>query len=170
MERQLEAAPAQRPERLSFNTRARNRELAEQLAGQARRRIAILTPDLEAPVYDSLKLLAAVAALASRSRYCEVRVLVGDSGYAMRNGHRLVETARRFTSAVHLHRPAPQHLGFSEAYLVADDSGYLYKPIANRYEGKASLRDGPRCRELLKHFQALWDLSLPDPELRRLHI
>lgn len=157
-------------ELLSFETRAKNRELAGQLAAQARRTITILTPDLEAPVYDSAQVLEAITALAVRGRFCEVRILVADSGYAMRHGHRLIEHARRFTSTVHMRRPAPQHRDFNEGMLVVDETGYLYKPVASRYEGKASFHDGPRCRELLKQFQERWDLALPDPELRRLHI
>lgn len=153
-----------------FDTRARNRELAGQLAGQARRTIAILTPDLEAPVYDSAELIAALGALAQRGRFCDVRILVADSGYAMRHGHRLIETARRFTSTVHMRRPAPQHRDFGEGYLVVDETGYLYKPVASRYEGTASFHDGLRSRELLKLFQERWDQAAPDPELRRLHI
>lgn len=164
------AAPGRAPELLSFQTRAGNRDLVTQLAARARRSVAILTPDLEAPVYDSAELISAIGALATRGRFCEVRILVGDSGTAVRHGHRLIETARRFTSAVHIHRPAPQHRDFSEGYMVVDESGYLHKPVASRYEGKGSLRDGLRSRELLKHFQALWDLSMPDLELRRLHL
>lgn len=157
-------------ELLSFDTRASNRELAARLAAQVRRNIAILTPDLEAPVYDSAEIIEAVAGLATRGRFCEVRILVGNAGAAVRHGHRLIETARRFTSTVRMHRPAPQHRDFAEGFMVVDETGYLHKPIASRYEGKGSLRDGPRCRELLKHFQELWDASVPDPELRRLHI
>ena len=170
MAEQRDTLIPERPELLSFGTRARNRELAGQLAAQARRSMTILTPDLEAPVYDSADIIAAIGGLALRGRFCEVRILVGDSGYAVRHGHRLIETARRFTSTVHMHRPAPQHRDFSEGFMVVDESGYLHKPVANRYEGKASLRDRLHSRELLRHFQPLWDLSVPDPELRRLHI
>lgn len=157
-------------ELLSFDTRARNRGLAAQLAAQAHRSLTILTPDLEAPVYDAAEIIDAVSRLATRGRFCEVRILVGDSGFAMRHGHRLIETARRFTSTVQMHRPAPQHRDFSEGFMVVDETGYLYKPVASRYEGKASFHDGPRCRDLLKQFQEWWDVSTPDQELRRLHI
>lgn len=170
MTKEPQPQPPPEHELLHFDTRAGNRDVAAQLAGRVRRTIAILTPDLEAPVYDAQPIIDAVAKLATRSRFCEVRILVGDSGFAVRHGHRLIETARRFTSTVQMHRPAAQHRNFSEGFMVVDESGYLYKPAANRYEGTAALRDGARCRELLKHFQEIWDASVPDPELRRLHI
>lgn len=159
-----------KPVRVSFETRARNRDLVAQLAARASRSIVMLTPDLEAPVYDTAEMIDAISTLGARGRFCQVRILVGNAGYAIRHGHRLIETARRFTSTVHMHRPAPQHRDFSEGFLVVDEIGYLHKPVASRYEGTACLHDGPRSRELLKQFRALWDLSVPDPELRRLHL
>ncbi len=158
------------PVRLRFETRAGNRELVGQLVYRARRSIAILTPDLEAPVYDTAEMIDAISTLGTRGRFCEARILVADAGHAIRHGHRLIETARRFTSTVHMHRPAPQHRGFNEGFLVVDETSYLYKPVASRYDGYGSLHDGPRSRELLKQFQALWDLSVPESELRRLHL
>jgi len=155
---------------LRFDSRGPNRDIATALARQARQGIDILTPDLELPVYDSPGFLEAVRQLAIRSRSTRVRVLIGDSTPAVKNGHRLIELARHFTSSVFVHNPSRQHRDFGHADLMVDGVGYLHKHISSRYEGEANFRDPLRCRELLREFDSLWELSQPDPEMRRLHI
>lgn len=158
------------PAAVRFDSRARNRELAATLAHRARRSLALFTADLEAAVYDDAEFIAAVVRLATTSPRTEVRVLVRDPTAAVKQGHRLIETARRFTSAIHLHRAAPEHRELPESFLVADERGCLYKPVPGRFEGEAAFAAGARCRELLKQFDEMWGASAPDPELRRLHI
>lgn len=155
---------------IRFDTRARNRALAAAMVAQAHRAIAVFTPDLEADIYDDADLIAALTRLAVASPMTHVRVLVRDPAPAVKRGHRLIETARRFTSSIRLHRAAPEHRDLPEAFLVADEAGYLYKPVPGRFEGEACFRAGARCRELLKRFDEMWEVSEPDPELRRLHI
>ena len=155
---------------IRFDLRAQNRELALALAAQAHRTVAIFTADLDAAVYDDADFLAALIRLATSRSMARVRVLVRDPTPAVKRGHRLIETARRLPSAIQLHRAAPEHRELPEAFLVADESGYIHKSIPGRYEGEACFRAGARCRELLKQFDDMWNVSQPDTELRRLHI
>jgi hypothetical protein len=155
---------------LRFDTRGANCDIACALAGQAKQSIDILTPDLELPVYDNPSFLEALRQLAIRSRFTQVRVLIGDSTAAVKSGHRLIELARHFTSSVFLHNPSRQHRDFSHAYLLVDSAGYVHKKISSRYEGEANFSDRLRVRDLLREFDALWEQSQPDPEMRRLHI
>lgn len=155
---------------LCFTTRAKNRELARAMVGQARRTIEILTPDLEGPIYDDAALLEALVQLAVRSRFSRVRVLIRDSAHVMKHGHRLIEIARRFSSSIHLHRPAPEDLDFAGAMLTVDRTAYVHKAVGGRFEGKANFKAPLLVRQLLKDFDELWERSEPDAELRRLHL
>lgn len=155
---------------IRFEGRADNRALATALATQARRSIDILSPDLEPAIYDHRQLVQALADLARRSRYSTVRILVCDANRVVKTGHRLVETARRLSSSIHLHRPDEEHMDLREGFVLVDEQAFLHKNIASRYEGEANFKAPLRARELGKRFDELWETSAPELELRRLHI
>jgi len=155
---------------IRFEGRADNRALAAALADQARRSIDILSPDLEPAIYDHRPLVQALADLARRSRYSTVRILVCDASRVIKTGHRLIETARRLSSSMHLHRPDEEHIDLREGLMLVDGQAYLHKHIASRCEGEASFKAPLRARELGKWFDELWETSAPELELRRLHI
>jgi hypothetical protein len=153
-----------------FDSRAENRSLAAAMAAQATRTIDLFSPDLEFTVYDSREFIDAITRLAIRSRFSRVRILVQDSGTLVRQGHRLVEVARRFPSSVEMHKPSPEHRDMGGAFMIVDGRGYIYKKVSSRYEGEANFTDPLRARDLKKWFDELWEASQPDVELRRLYI
>lgn len=157
--------PGERVENISDN-----RDAAVRLAEKARRSLAIFTRDLEPEILDNSEFLEAVKRLALGGRYVKVRILVVDSTRAVKDGHRLVELARRLTSFVELRKPAADFLDRPEAYVIADNSGILYRPVATRYEGLFGEHDPPRAREMLREFERIWQQSHADRELRRLGI
>lgn len=147
-----------------------NREAAVRLAQKARRSLAIFTRDLEPEILDNHEFLEAVKRLALGGRYVKVRILIVDSTRAVKEGHRLVELARRLSSLVELRKPSTDFLDRPEAYVIADNSGILYRPIATRYEGIFGEHDPPRAREMLREFDRIWQQSHADTEMRRLGI
>lgn len=147
-----------------------NREAAIALAGQARRALYLFSRDLDGPLYDDEAFVEAVSALARRSEHTRVHVLVQDSSRAVKDGHRLIGLAQRLSSKVKVHNPSREYANLTESYLVVDETGYLYRPLADRYEGQARFRDPMRARELTKQFKEMWDRSTTDPQLRRLHL
>jgi hypothetical protein len=155
---------------IDFESRLENRELAVAMTEQARQTIRILTVDLESPVYDHESFIQAITRLVKRSRNSTVQILVRDSAQAITHGHRLIECSRKFSSYIHLHNPSRDDEGFTNAFLVADESGYIYKQDATRYEGAANFKDTFRARELNEIFDGYWERSRPDPEMRRLFI
>jgi hypothetical protein len=155
---------------IRFDGRTDNRALAAALAAQARRGIDIVSPDLEPAVYDHRPLVQALADLGRRSRYSSVRILVCDANRVIKAGHRLIETARRLSSSIHVHRPDDEHIDLHEGFMLVDRQAYLHKKIASRYEGEANFNAPLRARELGKWFDELWETSASELELRRLHI
>jgi len=140
------------------------------LAGQARRRIDVLTPDLEASLYDSAEFLTAVRSLATRGSRTHVRFLVGDSERAIKRGHRLIELARSLTTAIDFKRPGPASEIGRSCYLLADDRGLMWQADAGQLDATVSFNDPVKVKRLRSQFDELWEEGEPDPELRRLHL
>lgn len=155
---------------IEFDSSSEHQALANHMASQATQSLRILTPDLEAAIYDSEPFIQALTRLATRSKYARIEILLSHSMRAVKNGHRIIELARRFPTYIHIHSPEPEHRDFSGSVLIADTRGYIVKTSAERYEGTASFNDPLKVRELSAHFRELWERSTPDSELRRLHI
>ena len=69
---------------------------------------------------------------------------------------------------VEIRTPAPEHAEVNHAYLVADGTGYVQRPLADRYEGVFHASDRAEATRLARDFDEMWSSALPDPGLRRL--
>lgn len=147
-----------------------NRVAALTLASRAQRTLHIFTRDLDAPVYDTAPFSEAVAALAVRSRYSLVHILLQDADRIARHGHRLLALFYRLDSKIKLRKPADEYKDFNEAFLIADEAGVLHRRIADRYDGIVDLHAPRHARELVTFFNDAWGRSEAYPELRRLHL
>jgi len=155
---------------LVLETGTDSRQAALALARQATRSLHVFTYDMEPRVYDNEPFLEAVAALARRSPHSRVQILLQNSQLVVGQGHRLVELARRLTTYIGLRRPAEPHASLPQTFVVADEIGVLYRELHTRFEGTLCFNAPRHARELLKLFAEAWGRSMPDPELRRLHL
>jgi predicted GNAT family N-acyltransferase len=156
---------------LRLDSRQAQRRAVERLAVQARSELLISTPDLEPALYDRPPVLQAIQRLAVvRRGGMPVRVLVLDAQRAVQHGHRLIELARRFSSAVQI-RCIPEDLADgAEPCLLADELGYGLRPSATQEGLLVDFADGGRTRRLRRLFELLWQQSEPHLELRRLYL
>jgi len=144
--------------------------VAHAFAAQARRTLFLHTADLESRVFDQSPFLDAVSEMVRNHAHAHFWVLVQDARTAIQSGHRLVELSRRLGSSIQLRKPHKDYCGISETFLLADDTGYLHRPLASRYEGTANFNDRGRTLELKKYFLEVWERSEPDMETRRLYL
>jgi hypothetical protein len=141
------------------------------LAAQARLQLLIRTPDLEPALYDRAPVLNAVLRLAmQRSGRLPVRVLVADPTPSLKRGHRLIDLARRFSSAIQIRTLPEQCADAGEACLLADEMGYGLRPTAEHDSLLVNFADGGQARRLRRRFELLWQHSQIDPELRQLYL
>lgn len=140
------------------------------LASQARRSIEIVSRHLDPVLYDTDAFAAALRGLVVDSRRAQVRMLVLDPSPVVSRGHRLVELAQRLSSYVAIRVPGPEHREFNEAWLVADNTGYLHRRFSDRFEAVANFADRRFATHLANRFDEIWQRAQPDPNLRRLHI
>lgn len=137
---------------------------------QARRELALFTYDLDPAVYDQTPFLEAFKALALRSRYSRIRILLQDNVLVLQRGHRLVELAQRLPSVVEIRKPNEDFIDHPENFLLIDDCGYLHRKSAASHTGIACYHNRHRVNRLLAFYDEAWENATPERELARLHL
>ena len=159
-------------DRLEFSLHSREdvRVITQTLAEQAQRGLMLLTLDLEPAIFDQQPFLDAISQLARQRQDAWFRILLLDSHKTLQNGHRLIELSRRLSSNIQFRCPPPEYQNTGKTFLICDDAGYFYRPLASRYEGSASFNNPGEVARLEKYFMEVWERSEPDSEMRVLHV
>jgi hypothetical protein len=160
----------QHSERLLLQGRAQFQYASLQMAQQASHRIDIFTYDLDKPLYDQADFIEALKTLAIRQRGIAIRVLIQNSEKVQREGHRLLELARRLTSKIEIRRPHTDFLEHTENFIIIDKTGYIRRKQADRYEGEANFCDRLEAKLLSEFFSDVWERSESESALRRLYL
>ena len=145
------------------------RRAAAALVGQARRRVDIFSRDLDKKIYDYQAFLEALQALAV-NHHGQIRILVKDSDKAVKYGHRLIPLSQRLTSLIEIRKVAEDYKEYNEAFLIADETGYVHRRHADRFEGITRFNAAKEARELLVFFNEVWRNSAPDTNLQRIYL
>jgi hypothetical protein len=144
------------------------RETALDMIGQGRLTLHILSPSLEAEVFDNQAMHDAVSRLARHNSQSRVQILVFDTGSMIRDGHRLVELARRLGSSIEIRKVAEQHQDYDQAFLVVDACGVIRQQPRDDREAQVNYSARHTARQLLKDFQEMWNHAQRDTALLRL--
>ena len=135
------------------------------------RKINIFSQDFDTEFLDNDQVSDALRTfVVENNRAARVRLLIQRPENAIRQGHKLVELARKLTSFLEIRRPASQHAAIADAYLTFDNNSYLYRELGNRPEGSGCYQNSLRTLELNRKFDEIWAMSEPEPEFRRLGI
>ena len=167
------AALGPRPEskEVVVDSLAQAHAIALQLVSQARRHLWLYTRDLDIKLYGTPEMLEAFKRFAIEARGGQLRILLQEPLVALREHHPLIQLVQRLSSTMLIRVPADeQDLKYPAAFLIDDRGGYLLRPLGSRYEGTANLHAPGRQRQLREYFDQVWERSLPDPELRPVHI
>jgi predicted GNAT family N-acyltransferase len=140
------------------------------MAAQARRELCLLTRDLDPPLYDNLAFIAAVRRLARDRRDLPVKILVLDATPLVRKGHRMVPLIHRLTSRIAVRCVPEAQRERIDAFLVADQAGYILRLQADIYRATADFHAPLEARRLHAKFLALWEQAEPSQELQRLYL
>ncbi|MGK0460128.1 MAG: putative GNAT family N-acyltransferase [Candidatus Azotimanducaceae bacterium] len=137
---------------------------------QATQSIRILSPMLDHKLFDSVELLENFSALARRNKYTHIEILLYDSHRVVKNGHALLEIARRLPSSIGIRIVHPELRNSNYEFVLADGAGVIYRQDYESYEGSANFKDVTECNRLNRQFQRAWESGLQDPNLRQLKI
>ena len=147
------------------------RELLLELVRGARRDIVVYTRDLEPALYAHPPVVQAFKEFAISGRAGVARFVVQDPVLAQRSPHPLLAVAQRLPTAFLLRTPTdPEELQYPSVFVATDADGYLFRLLGSRFEGDWSPAQPGRSRQLLEHFQRVWERARPCTELRALQI
>jgi len=149
---------------------ADNYGVALTMLQQTRRDVAILSRQMDGRLYDTAEFAQALSQLASHHPRCRVRVLLKEVEPLVKYGHRIIELSRRLSSTIGIRTIHENYREYNDAFMVFDERGVIKRRYADRYEGSANFNDPKQARELLSFFDEVWNISEPDPNMRRLHI
>ena len=157
-------------EPLSLDGSSDNYDVALAMLQQTRRDIAILSRQMDGRLYNTSEFMQAMSQLASQHPRSKIRILIKNVEPLIKYGHRIIELSRRLSSAIGVRVIHEDYREYNEAFMVFDERGIIKRRYADRYEGIANFDDPKQARELLSFFDEVWNISEPDPNIRRLHI
>lgn len=153
-----------------LGTREELRAATLALLAEARRTVHIYSRDMDPQIYDDTEFLDALSGFAVAHNKARVRILVQDSGPAVRRSHRLIGLAQRLSSRIAIREPGPQHREYNAAFFVTDEKGVIYRELGDRFDAIASDDDRPRARQLVRYHDEVWEFGRTNPNLRVLGI
>lgn len=166
------ASPAEEPARLQdrlvqrFTSPEAARVHALALLARAQRSVSLYSPDLEPLLYSNSSVRQAFSQFLLAHPRNQLRILVQDSGRAVREGHQLLALARRLTSKLHIRKLNPEYPSEDCAFIVVDNRSLLLRPKTGQQVGYALYNDPGKAHLRQSQFDQAWDHSLSDPDLR----
>jgi hypothetical protein len=140
------------------------------LAG-ARHRISIYLPALEPGVLESDEAHVELRRIATSGRQAQIRILTHDADRGLREGHRLIALAQRLPTAVAIRVPSDEtYLRYPSAFTTDHAGGFLFRPIAGRFEARGSLDEPGETSRLTAYFEEVWERAEPAWQIRPLGI
>ena len=147
-----------------------NRIVTAAMAQQCQRTLDIVSRLLDPPVFNTPDFIEAVKRFATKNRKPRIRIIVFDPETIVKNGHRLVDLAGRLSSFIEIRKSGNDYKDYNECLLLADETAFLHRINAERYEATANFNDRRQSKYYLKQFDTMWDVATPDPNLRRVNL
>ena len=157
-------------ETLELATCEENRLVATCMVQQCTRFLDIISRQLDPPIFNTPEFIGALRQLINKKRQPLVRIIVFEPETIVRNGHHLLDLAGRYSSFIELRKASAEFHGYNECLLVADETAYVHRNSASRYEASANFNDRRQSKLYLDNFMTMWNQGSPDPNLRPIKI
>ncbi len=142
-----------------------------ELVRAARRELWLHTRDFDPALLGQAGVVEAFKQFAIAGRGGVVQVILLEPVSVQGQGHPLLGLAQRMSSVFQLRTPTEDlDQQYPSAYLANDRDGYLFRPLASRWEGDWSPALPARTRQLVEHFGRAWERARPCTEFRALGI
>jgi hypothetical protein len=155
---------------LKADTSTTNASAALSLISQARRTIDIFSHNLDPRVLNSTEIADAVKQFIKISPQSKIRILISDPDQPLKQGHRLIELSRKFSSFISIKTTNIDYRSTAYSFLMVDHKALLYRPNANEYIALVNFSAQSECRQYRELFNTVWDNSEPASEIRQLFI
>jgi len=157
-------------EEFLINSRQNHHDALLSMLQQAHLSLDIYSYNLDGSLYDTDEYLTAIKQLSLNSKNSKIRILLKDTDYVNKHGHRFVTFARRLPSFMEIRQVNSDFEHIISCYSIVDERGIIFRSDALRYEAKINFNGPLLARELLKQFNQIWNHSEPSQEMRSLHI
>ncbi len=137
---------------------------------QAHSMIAIISRKLDPHAYSTPEFVEALKQLVLNHRRARVRIIVFEAQLIRRRGHLLLDLSGKLSSFIELRKADVQYKNFNQSLLLVDNTAYLLRLSAERYEGRVNFNDKRQTKALAELFEEMWAKSGPDPNLRRMNL
>jgi predicted GNAT family N-acyltransferase len=160
----------QRAER-EFDSFTECREALLEVLQGAQYKVWIYSRDLDPTLLAGAAMLDEIRRVGLAGRGAELRILLHDPVAAHRARSPLVSLAQRMSSTVHIRQAVEDvDLQYASAFVLNDAGGYLFRPLASRFEGSVSAHGAGRHRQLLDYFRQVWERAVEADELRPMRL
>lgn len=140
-----------------------NQQVAVAMIQQAELQLDILSRDFDPLVYDTEECRDAIEALALRSRYSQIRILLHDPQKVSRRGHLVLHLGKRLGSLMKFRRLADVHKSVADTFMIVDGIGFMHRPYVDTIAATVNFKNRPKAKELLLLFEKLWRDGEIDP-------
>lgn len=142
-----------------------------QLIRHARRKLCLLTPDLEAGLYGQKAVVEALKEYATGNRENLIQIILLNPLMVNGQGHGLVELAQKLPSKFIFRQTVEaEDQQYPSAFMANDRGGYLFRLDSSRYRGRWSDYAPARNRQLCEEFDRIWQRCQPCLEFRVLSL
>jgi len=149
---------------------AERQQAVTHLVSNARRRIYLLSDELEPDLYDQIDFIESCKQAVIRHHACHMNILIKRSEKLRQMEHRLLELIQRLPSRIELKICHDNDKSLAESWLVIDESSYYYQPRATGVAARLQT-DSPRtAKDLCRRFEKIWDAASYDTSMRRLSL
>ncbi|MGH8119623.1 MAG: hypothetical protein ACRESK_03305, partial [Gammaproteobacteria bacterium] len=155
---------------LHLETCEENRLAAIAMAQKCGRYLDIVSRLLDPPIFNNPEFIDALRQLIAKKRRPRVRIIVFDPEAIAHHGHLLIAYTGHFGSFIEIRKASEEFNNYNEFLLVADETAWLHRNSASRYEATANFNDRRQSKLYLDTFITMWNLAAPDPNLRQMKL
>src|SRR5690606_16738997 len=136
------------------------RELLLAVLHDARHELMVLGRDLDPLLPAQPEAMEQLRRLACSGPRARLRFLVQEPDAVLREGHPLIGLGQRLPSSIAFrHQVEDPDLQYPSAFVLNDRGGYLFRPLASRFEATANRYGPARHRQLRDYFSQVWERS-----------
>jgi predicted GNAT family N-acyltransferase len=147
------------------------REALMTLLADARHQLFVLSRDLDPLLLADPEAMEQLRRLARSGPNARLRFLVQEPDAVMREGHPLIGLGQRLSSSIAFRSQVEEpDLQYPSAFVINDRGGYLFRPLASRFEATADRYGPARHRQLREYFSQVWERSETTAAFRALEL
>ena len=117
-------------------------------------------------VFNTSPVIEACEKFCLKNHRTKINILINDSRPITRISHRLLGLSHRHSSSIFFKKINPLIETRDDDFVCFDKSAFFQLPNHLHYDAICNFADASRTSRFLAFFNAAWDRSEPDPELR----